>query len=214
MRNSIFNNLKIERDYSASTGLTKLQFCELATGFCELYQVTKNEFPENFGNDPAFPDGEELLFMLLYYKKTNITFDLLALSFGVARSTAYNYIQLAKSILQTLLKQKNLLPKRYFKDEEELQTFFKNVPELMIDAVERQMQRPSNQELQEEAYSGKKKFCAFKNTVITSRNKYIYFLSKTVLSGKIHDFNLFKLDFISFKNAFNGHTLWPGRRCG
>ena len=70
------------------------------------------------------------------------------------------------------------------------------------------MQRPGNQDIQEEAFSVKKKFCAFKNTIITSRNKFIYFLSKTVFAGKIHDFNLFKSDFLSFKNAFKDHILW------
>lgn len=208
MRNSIFNNLKTERDYTASTGLTKSQFDELGVDFCELYHVAKNEFPENFGNDPAFPDGKELLFMLLYYKKTNVTFDLLGLAVGVARSTAYNYIHIAKIILRSILERKKLLPKRFFNDEKEVQDFFKDMPDLMIDAVERHMQRPANQEIQKESYSVKKKFFAFKNTIITSRNKFIYFLSKTVLSGKIHDFKLFKMDFLSFKNSFKNHVLW------
>lgn len=208
MRTSIFNNLKIERDYTASTGLTKDEFEELAHDFCQFYQVAQHQFPQNFGNDPAFPNGNELLFMLLYYKKTNVTFDVVGLSFGVARSTAYNYIHIAKIILRSVLDRKKLLPKRFFTNEEELQLFFKDVPHLMIDAVERHMQRPVNQEKQEEAYSTKKKFCAFKNTLISSYNKYIYFLSKTVLAGKIHDFNLFKQDFLSFCNAFKDHTVW------
>ena len=208
MRNTIYTNLKTPRDYTSSTGITKAEFDIIATDFCELYQVAQHQFPQNFGNQPAFPDGKELLFMLLYYKKTALTFDLLALSFGVARSTAHNHIEVAKIILKAVLDRRKLLPVRFFKTETDVQEFFKDTPDLMIDAVERQMQRPGNQEKQESAYSIKKKFCAFKNTVVTTRNKFIYFLSKTVLSGKTHDFNLLKQDFLAFPNAFASHTVW------
>jgi hypothetical protein len=208
MRISIFNNLRTDRDYTSSTGLTKSQFEELAQDFCELYSVAQNQFPENFGNDPAFPDGRELLFLLLYYKKTGTTFDLLALSFGVVRSTAHNYVEMAKTILKLVLSKKKLLPKRFFTTEAEAEEFFKDIPDLMIDAVERQMQRPDNQEEQKKAYSVKKKFCAFKNTIITSYNKFIYYLSDTVLAGKIHDFKLFKTDLCIFKSIFKNNRLW------
>lgn len=208
MRNSIYHNLKSDRSFSASTGLTEKEFEELATDFCALYEVTQHQFPENFGNEIAFSDGKELLFLLLYYQKTGLTFDNLALSFGVARVTIHGYIKIAKTILKLALKKRNLIPKRFFKDENEIQIFFKDIPDLMIDAVERQIQRPDNEQQQEAAYSVKKKFTAFKNTVITSDNKFIYFLSKTVLAGKIHDFNLFKQDFLAFPKAFVSHRLW------
>lgn len=208
MRNSIYHNLKLARSFTASTGLTPAEFEELATDFCSLYQVAQYQFPENFGNEVVFQDGKELLFMLLYYKKTSLTFDNLALSFGVARVTAHNYIRLAKTILKLVLKKRNLLPKRYFSDENEIQEFFQDISDLMIDAVERHIQRPDNEEEQEKAYSVKKKFTAFKNTVITSYNKFIYFLSKTVLAGKIHDFNLFKQDFLAFPAAFKYQRIW------
>jgi DDE superfamily endonuclease/Helix-turn-helix of DDE superfamily endonuclease len=208
MRNSIYHNLKLDRSFTASTGLTQCEFEELATDFCTFYHVAQNEFPEGFGNEVVFQDGRELLFMLLYYQKTNLTFDNISLSFGVARSTACDYIKIAKTILKLVLKKRNLLPKRYFKDENDIQEFFKDIPDLMIDAVERHIQRPDNQEEQENAYSVKKKFTAFKNTIITSYNKFIYFLSRTVLAGKIHDFNLFKIDFLQFSKAFINHRLW------
>jgi hypothetical protein len=208
VRNSIYHNLKLDRSFTASTGLTPTEFEELGTDFCSLYYVAQHQFPENFGNEVAFPDGKELLFALLYYKKTNLTFDNLALSFGVARGTICDYIKTAKTILKLVLKRRNLLPKRYFKDENDIQAFFKDVPDLMIDAVERHIQRPDNQEEQEDAYSVKKKFTAFKNTVITSYNKFIYFLSRTVLAGRIHDFHLFKIDFLQFSKAFINHRLW------
>jgi hypothetical protein len=156
MRNTIFSNLNSERDYTASTGLTKSEFEELSISFCELYKVSQNTFPENFGNVPAFEDGKELLFLLLYYKKVYPTFDVLALCFDISRKTAHAYIQQAKAILKSVLDQKSLLPKRFFKDETEFTDFFKEVSDLMIDATERPIQRPVNVQVQQESYSVKK----------------------------------------------------------
>lgn len=156
MNTSIYHNLKSSRSYSASTGLTQQEFEELAEDFCSLYHVEKHSFPENFGNQPAFSDGKELLFMLLFYKKVYPTFDILALSFGISNATAHTYIQIAKTILHTVLAQRNVLPKRVFKDAVDFQEFFKDVEELFIDATERPIQRPANQGIQEESYSVKK----------------------------------------------------------
>lgn len=156
MNTSIYHNLKSTRSYTASTGLTQQEFEELAEDFCKIYQVAEHSFPKNFGNQPAFLDGKELLFMLLFYKKVYPTFDILGLSFGVSNATAHTYIQLAKSILHAVLARQNVLPKRVFKNAEEFEEFFKEVDELLIDATERPIQRPANQEVQEESYSVKK----------------------------------------------------------
>lgn len=156
MNTSIYHNLKSSRSYSASTGLTQQEFEELAEDFCSFYHVETNSFPENFGNQPAFLDGKELLFLLLFYKKVYPTFDILALSFGISNATAHQYIQVAKRILHAVLARRNVLPKRVFKDHTEFQDFFKEVEELFIDATERPIQRPTNQAIQEESYSVKK----------------------------------------------------------
>lgn len=156
MRTSIYYNLKSSRSYVASTGLTQEEFEELANDFCTLYQVEEHSFPDNFGRQHAFLDGKELLFLLLFYKKVYPTFDILALSFGVSNATAHRYLHVAKTILHTILAQRAVLPKRFFKDEADFQTFFQDVEELLIDATERPIQRPANQEVQEESYSVKK----------------------------------------------------------
>lgn len=156
MTASIYHNLNSSRSYAASTGLTQQEFEELAEDFCALYHVKEHSFPENFGNQPAFLDGKELLFMLLFYKKVYPTFDILALSFGISNATAHAYIQVAKAILHTVLAQRNVLPKRVFKDDTEFQEFFKDVDELFIDATERPIQRPANQDVQQDSYSVKK----------------------------------------------------------
>lgn len=140
----------------ASTGLTQEEFEELVEDFCTFYNRESYSFSENFGNQPAFSDSKELLFLLLFYKKVYPTFDVSALNFGVSNATAHPYIQLAKTILRVTLAQRQVLPKRFFKDDTDFQEFFAGVEELVIGATERLIQRPENKEVQEESYSVKK----------------------------------------------------------
>lgn len=156
MRTSIYQNLKAKRSYLASTGLNQSEFEELAESFCTFYHRETYSFPENFSNEPAFTDGKELLFLLLFYKKVYPTFDVLALSFGVSNATAHPYIQVAKAILRRTLAQHQVLPKRFFADAAEFEKFFEGVEEVFIDATERPIQRPENKEIQQESYSVKK----------------------------------------------------------
>ena len=156
MRTSIYHNLTFHRSYSASTGLSQKEFEDLAQDFCALYEADEHHVSKKWNSEALFPDGNEVLFLLLYYKKVYPSFDVLALNFGVSNATAHNYIQLAKKILYTVLAQRNLLPKRVFETKDEFEEFFTGVDELLIDATERPIQRPDNQELQEESYSVKK----------------------------------------------------------
>ena len=156
MRTSIYHNLTFQRSYSSSTGLSQEEFEDLAQDFRILYEAGEHHISNKWNSEALFPDSNEVLFLLLYYKKVYPSFDVLALNFGVSNATAHNYIQLAKKILYTVLAQRNLLPKREFKTKEEFEEFFKDVDELLIDATERPIQRPANQELQEKSYSVKK----------------------------------------------------------
>jgi len=174
MRTSVYQNLKSSRSYLASTGLTQEEFEELAEDFCTFYTRETYSFPENFGNQPAFSDGKELLFLLLFYKKVYPTFDVLALSFGVSNATAHHYIQLAKAILRVTLAQRQVLPKRFFKDDTDFQEFFEGVEELFIDATERPIQRPENKEVQKESYSVKKTMRAEKYFGKRPNNVYLF----------------------------------------
>ncbi len=159
MRVSVYQNLKSSRSYSSSIGLTQQEFEELAKDFCALYQRETYSSPKEYGQQPAFPDGKELLFLLLFYKKVYPTFDVLALSFGISNATAHQYIQVAKRLLRATLAQRKVLPKRFFKDDADFQEFFDGVEELFVDATERPIQRPEKKEVQKESYSVKKTMC-------------------------------------------------------
>jgi hypothetical protein len=114
-RISIFNNLKSDRDYRTTTGLTKDEFDELSEKFVHYYPPTVLVgFPQGFGNNSIFQNPSEALFFLLYHHKVAVTYDVLALSFGIGRATAHNAITQLKPILKSILSDKNALPKRLF----------------------------------------------------------------------------------------------------
>ena len=102
------------------------------------------------------------------------TFDVLALSFGVSNATAHHYIQLAKAILRLTLAQRQVLPKRFFKDATDFQEFFEGLEELFIDATEWPIQRPENKEVQKESYSVKKTMRAKKYVGERPNNVYLF----------------------------------------
>ncbi len=88
-----------------------------------------------------------------------------------------------------------------------MEEFFGLEHELLIDATERPTQCPKNEELQKEGYSGKKVH-TLKNTVISGKNQWIYFLGKTISGGKTHDFKLLKEEFEVGINWFKNFKVW------
>jgi hypothetical protein len=55
------------------------------------------------------------------------------------------------------LSKEEVLPKRIFTDVEEMKSFFEDDKKIIVDATEIPIQRPKNEEVQESAFSGKKK---------------------------------------------------------
>jgi len=79
----------------------------------------------------------------------------LALNFGISRAAAHTTVASLKPILRQILHQLNLLPKRLFQTQAELDDYFSEVGDLSIDATEMPTQRPSNQAEQEARFSKK-----------------------------------------------------------
>lgn len=155
-RASIFKNVNSDRDFRASTGLGKVEFLSLCEKFSAYYQPTiLAGFPVGFGHNSFFLDPAEALFFLLYYHKVAVSFDVLALSFGMSRATAHNLISFFKKILKAVLAQEKVLPKRLFHSADELNAFFEGVEAILIDATEIPTQRPGNQDEQKARYSKK-----------------------------------------------------------
>jgi hypothetical protein len=153
---NLFSNVKSDREFGATTGLSKVEFYELVYEFEEVECEQKAERLASGGRKEVLSEGSERLFLLLYYLKTYPSFDVLGLSFGIEASTAERYVlELLPILRKTLLKLK-CLPARKAQELARLEELLGKTDKVLIDATERPVERPQDQDEQKGKYSGKK----------------------------------------------------------
>ncbi|UZR97107.1 hypothetical protein [Chondrinema litorale] len=123
-----YKEIRTERQWKASTGLSEEQFNKLATlfeqAYVELFDETIDERQSGFPSESVFATYKDLFFFGLYSIKSapapgGLTYDLLALSFGLAPSNAYQSQSLSLQVLQAVLELGGYMPKRAYATEEE-----------------------------------------------------------------------------------------------
>lgn len=156
-----YQQIRDERQWRAATGLSQAQFHKLASSFKQTYEDYLGEDisagEKGTPNERKFRTYEDFLFFILYSIKSGQTYDLLGLSFEMDRATAFRHQTVGMRILELTLANLDYLPKRFFEDVDEFQTYMASEDKLLIDASEQKRQRPGNQDDQKKAYSGKKK---------------------------------------------------------
>ena len=90
---------------------------------------------------------------LLIYLKTNPLQEHHAASFGMTQSQANLLIHLLSGLLRKTLKRLGELPER---NEYRIKYIVKSCEDVLLDGVERPIQRPQASDLQKTCYSGKK----------------------------------------------------------
>lgn len=183
--------LKSNRLMKALTGLTIDEFERLQQEFSLFLDQPQEELKPRQrrpggGRRHTLCTPQEKLFFILFYIKCDPTFDLVAFFFGVDRAQPCRWVQQYLRLLSQVLGHQVMLPVRQISSVEEFLTLFPEVKEVLIDATERPIQRPKNQEKQKANYSGKKKRHTKKNLVLTNRKKRVLFLGQTH-EGKKHD---------------------------
>ncbi|MEL7065465.1 MAG: hypothetical protein AAFP00_17115 [Bacteroidota bacterium] len=156
-----YQDIRDDRQWRAATGLTGSQFKTLLSSFRKTYEDFLGESlsgrQEGLQTPNTFQTYEDLLFFILYSIKSGLTYDLLGLSFGIDRATAFRQQTFAIRILEMTLQQSGHLPKRFFEDLSDFKVSMAQEEELLLDASEQRRQRPQDQEVQQKNYSGKKK---------------------------------------------------------
>lgn len=153
---SIYHNALNQRQYKAATGLGKEQFEELFSIFGPLY-TPKEGNPYYNDKKPVLTDKREALFFILHYYKAYPTLQNLGLYFGFSEYTASTYLDLLKPLLKAALLRRSPIRSAVFRDQQDFDRAFEGVDEIYIDVTEVPVERPQNNELQQEKYSGKKK---------------------------------------------------------
>ena len=103
--------------------------------------------------DTVIPKIADKLMFLLIYLKTNPLQEHHAASFGMTQSQANILIHLLCGLLRKTLKRLGELPER---NEYRLKYILKLCEDVLLDGVERPIQRPQASDLQKACYSGKK----------------------------------------------------------
>jgi Helix-turn-helix of DDE superfamily endonuclease len=161
-----FTFSKNEKQFIALTSLTVLEFEGLLLHFaphCEQYfrrytlegSHRKHIRRAEHGN-AVLRGSEQKLFFLLVYMKSNVLQAYQAASFGISQSKVSRIYRVLLGLLNQVLDKLGLLPIR---DSTQLVELLKDHPTKVFcfDATERNIQRNSDYEIQEEEFSGKKK---------------------------------------------------------
>ena len=153
-------DLTTERQGCAATGLTRQQFEKLLPKFtqsyCELYGQTVAQRQADLASTPNLASETELLFFTLFSLKAGLTYDVLGFVSGMDASNAKRNQQLGLTVLEHTLGAAQCLPRRTFKDAAEFATYLQDESTLIFDGLEQRMQRPQENEVQRDFFSGKK----------------------------------------------------------
>lgn len=156
-----YKDIRDERQWRASTGLTEEQFSKLNKEFKLTYEEILGESIKerqaNSGTEARFTTYKDLLFFVLYSIKSGLTYDLLGLNFNLNRGNAFRQQTIGIRILEMTLHKLDVLPKRFYESLEDFKEHLEGEGELLLDGLEQLRQRPVNQQDQKDDYSGKKK---------------------------------------------------------
>jgi len=198
--------------FLAMTGMTQEEFQHLLPAFLHAWEVyLQREYWERPDRQRQYGAGqweqtlipiEDKLLFILYYLKVYPLQEILAFEFGMAQSTANEWIHLLSQILKEALDRDGYLPER---DPttlgEHLQAQASPEADYGIDGTERRRQRPHDDETQRHYYSGKKKTHTIKNVIIGGLNtRNVVYLSQTY-EGRLHDKTLVDLEQPSFPDS-------------
>ena len=144
------------------TGFTTEEFDELALEF----RIEWDQYSDHFTLDgkprqrtalprktSVLPGYQDKLLFILVYLKTFPLQELQAATFSMTQPQANFWIHLLSPVLRKTLKRLKELPGR---DNQKLELLLKDCPDVLLDGVERNIQRPVDQEQQQDCYSGRK----------------------------------------------------------
>lgn len=178
-----------ENTFRAMTSLDREEFEELCIFFAEAWgeQAEKEgRDPSKGGRKPKLESMEDRLFFILFYLKTYPLQEVIGHLFGLSQGQANIWIHKLSLVLKEALKRKGCMPTRL--PEEMLARLEEEASQdLGIDGTERRINRPQEEECQQQHYSGKKKAHTVKNNLVAGLDdRQIKHLSKTH-EGKKHD---------------------------
>lgn len=196
------------REFLAATGLTNEEFQCLLPNFEQSYRRLSPKKPKPVRKKKQRAAGggrrgrlaemaDKLLFVLVYQKTAPLQ-TLHGLQFGMSQTQAGYWIHRLLPVLAEGLAEMGMKPERDGARVGQSVEAAAGGANLSVDATERRINRPQDEELQREKYSGKKKTHTEKNLLLVNENtKRVVYLSETV-AGKKHDKKLAEESRLSY----------------
>lgn len=158
---TIYRNIKNDRQMRSSTGMNKEMFEKLLILFEKSYETLEGASVSERNRvnvqELVFTNYADMLYLVLFYLKTGLTLDVIGVIYGKDGGQMGRFIEKYKTILINALAVQDFLPKRSFGSVAEFQRYLQGEHELIIDATEVPIQRSKDKLKQQEQYSGKKK---------------------------------------------------------
>jgi len=175
--------------FQTMTSLTLEEFGQLCVTFDdaweEVFGVKKESEPSGRGRRPTLKTLEDNLFFILFYLKCYPLQTVIGFLFGMKQSTANDWIHELTAVLSIALEKLDVRPER---DPSSFPEHIEGEEQgLIIDGTERRIERPLDNEVQKDCFSGKKKCHARKNNLIVGEDdRQVKYLGGTH-EGKKHD---------------------------
>jgi len=147
------------------TGLLPEEFSMLLVSFTQAYQAKYSRLTldgkirqrntlvkERF--NAQLPLAQDKLLFILYQTKLNPIQQAMAVTFGMRQPHVSKWLKILRPVLEEALKYEESLPER---NSKRLWVKLKDESEVIIDGVERPIQRNKDHQIQREDFSGKKK---------------------------------------------------------
>lgn len=194
--------LKHPKLFPAVIGITQIQFLFMLDKFVPALrqaEKTKTYLFERIrilggGRKAKLATDKQKLFFLLFYYKNYPTYDLAQALFNIDASNLYRWKAFLEKVFQVALGYQLQLPVVQIKSLAGLRDVCPALKDCIVDATERPIERPSDNQVQQNHFSGKKKRHTVKNqTIIHAHTKKILAVSSQV-EGKMHDKKLLEMD--------------------
>ena len=185
---------KSDRLMRVLTGMNLAAFDQLLASFSAAYQAAHPLSPNRqrepgAGRKANLQTIEDKLFFVLFYFKCYPTFDLAGILFDFDRSQANRWLHRLQPVLEAALDKEMVLPKRQLHSVADFIRSFPDVERVMLDGVERPIQRPQDKARQESTYTGKKKRNTRKHLGLSDQDKQVLLLTPAK-DGSFHDKNI------------------------
>jgi hypothetical protein len=187
---SLSRIFKDERTLQAVLCISAPNFHTLAGGLDTRFQQSlerpgRKRAP-GAGRKAVLATAEDKLAFILFYLKVYPTFELLGVIVGLDRSECCRWVKRLLPMLEDVLGYQQVLPKRQIHSVEAFRAAFPQVHEVLLDGVERPVNRPQKPSQNRQTYSGKKKRHTRKALVMADGAKRILDVSPSC-RGARHD---------------------------